>query len=218
MNLASPFNHDSIVSKPDKAFLLTQECSDFVSIFEQQCSLCIWTPKRSETIDKYAKRLAIAGFHLTQVVSLENALSKLDTLPEGLGQSETKKWIVELIEIYATLFGLDQVGMRIASSNSPMCPKFHVDHVPTRLIHALFGEGCDWFSDHHYFSSSKGGASSLKNWLKVADKDDKSFVQRTPRGSVVIMKGTRWSEASHPVIHRSPKHRQARLVLTLDCV
>ena len=219
MNIATQLQQNNGTSLlDDRAIIFTKDCSNLASIYEDQVSLCIWTPEQIEATREYTYNLAIKGFQFKKVVSAENAFSSLSSLPEGLGQIETKQWIVELVEMYATLFGLEHVGVRIAGRTSPMCPRFHVDHVPTRLIHVLYGEGSDLFSDPQYFRGKKYNESTLNHWIKRAEINDQPFVQQAPEGSVVIMKGTRWSENCHPVIHRSPKHDRSRLVITIDFV
>lgn len=96
-----------------------------------------------------------------------------------------------------------------------MCPKFHVDHVPARLIHCLYGESCQWVNDESYFDCKE--SMDVKTWIQKAENADcEVSIGQAPNGSVVVMKGTAWKDGTIPIIHRSPQHKEARCVLTLD--
>ncbi|MDD9952002.1 MAG: DUF1826 domain-containing protein [Zetaproteobacteria bacterium] len=200
----------------DNAAFFTQQCADLTSIYEDHIGLCVWTPPTCKERQQYALALASQEFHFKQVIEVEDIFSSLDALPSGTGKLSMQQWIGHLIEMYATLFGLEQVGVRIAGLKRPMCPRFHVDHVPTRLIHSLYGDGCNWFQSSEYFNPDKKSEHKLSDWLKQAESSDTRSIRQAPAGAVVIMKGTKWGEDSLPVIHRSPQHDQPRLVLTLD--
>ena len=46
--------------------------------------------------------------------------------------------------IMGELMGCDQVGIRLETLSAPMCPRFHVDHVPCRMLITLSGAGTEW--------------------------------------------------------------------------
>ncbi|MDD9950171.1 MAG: DUF1826 domain-containing protein [Zetaproteobacteria bacterium] len=196
--------------------LFTEERIDLTAIYQDFVSLCIWQPSRNKQLEQYAYELALGKFEFKQLVTIDSVSASLDLLPNGEGKAEMKEWIADLVETFATLFGLEQVGLRIAGRETPMCPSFHVDHVPTRLIHPLCGEGCEWFADPLYFKADIPDETHLKSWVKEAQNSQREKINQAPVGSVVIMKGTRWDKGCYPVIHRSPKHDQPRLVMTLD--
>ena len=52
--------------------------------------------------------------------------------------------IAELVDMFCLLFGLNQAGIRLTVLNSAMCPKFHVDRVPCRLITTYHGIATEW--------------------------------------------------------------------------
>ena len=121
-----------------------------------------------------------------------------------------QKWIAELVDIFATLFGLEQVGLRLSSRNAPMCPKFHIDYVPVRLIHSLYGDSCQWVEDPLFLQTE----NKTNECLAVLEQAVE--IKQAPPGAVMLMKGSKWKEGTSPVIHRSPQHTKARVVMTLD--
>ena len=190
--------------------LISEQCGDLASIYKDQIGLSIWTPPASEDREIYAKQLASKNFQFKQVLKADEAYECLDDLPNYPGVYKMRKWIAELIDIFATLFGLEQVGLRISSRNAPMCPRFHIDHVPVRLIHSLYGDSCQWAYDPVFLQTE----NKTNECLNVLEQT--AQIRQAPPGSVVIMKGTKWKEGIPPVIHRSPMHKEARVVMTLD--
>ena len=204
--------------KPTEAVVSSRTCSDLTEIYKDRVCLCIWENQEVDKLEHYSGFLASIGFQLKKVLSLDSISEGLEVLPLAPGYKEMKKWVVDLVEVFTDLFDSRYVGLRIAGHNTPMCPKFHVDHVPIRLIQALSGPGCDWFDDPKYFSVSESKELELKQWIDRAQCSSNNMISQAPSGSVVIMKGTKWKRDTTPVIHRSPKHEIPRLVLTLDHV
>ncbi|MBL8952802.1 MAG: DUF1826 domain-containing protein [Myxococcaceae bacterium] len=113
-------------------------------------------------------------------------------LPSTLTEQLTRHEIVEatsLVELHRDLFEVPTVGLRVALLDAPLCPAFHVDKVPCRLIATLSGAGTEW---------------------RVGDT-----VHQLPPGAAGWFKGTQWP-GSEPVVHRSPPGHERRLVLTID--
>ncbi|MFK7825838.1 MAG: DUF1826 domain-containing protein [Oligoflexales bacterium] len=191
--------------------LISDQCVDLAGIYKDHIGLCIWTPPASEKRDLYAQQLAIENFQFKQLVSVDNIHENLEYLPKRLGFKAMQKWITELIDVFATLFGLDQVGLRISSQKAPICPRFHFDHVPARLIHSLYGDSCQWLDAPAFLQHENDSEVGID-----IERQQSSQIKQAPSGSVVIMKGSKWKEDFQPVIHRSPMHNQARAVMTLD--
>ncbi|MFK7825639.1 MAG: DUF1826 domain-containing protein [Oligoflexales bacterium] len=183
--------------------------------FMTKIFLCLWSQADCEERNQYARKLAFSGFQFAKIVSLESLSDHLEFLPSLPGATSMKSWINELVEMFSILFDQKNLGLRISSMEKPMCPKFHVDHVPARLIHCLYGESCQWVNDMKYFNSNAN--VDIKTWTQKAENpNSKVSIAQAPNRSVVIMKGTAWRDGTIPIIHRSPQHIEARCVLTLD--
>ncbi len=128
--------------------------------------------------------------------------------------------ITHLIEAFSYLLALDQVGVRLTALNRAMCPKFHVDRVPCRLVTTYQGVATQWLAyDKVDYTklSVVGNATDQENGVYSNNQD----IQQLTTGDVSILKGTKWygNEATG-LVHRSPalEPSEVRLLLTLDLV
>ncbi len=119
-------------------------------------------------------------------------------------------------ELFASLFELDAVGVRVATLHGPMCPRFHVDHIPCRLITTYGGRGTEWLPEP-CVDRSLLGRSDLP-LLRSASGD---AIQVIEPGCIALFRGEGWEGGSvGGVVHRSPHigEETPRLLLTLDFV
>ena len=119
--------------------------------------------------------------------------------------------------LYADLFGLDRIGLRLALLDHAMCPKFHFDSVTCRLISTYGGTGTQWLEDAHINRSKLGaGCDGLKDENSGLILDNNA-IQTMPAYSVGVFKGSRWEgNENNGAVHRSPPVTSPRLLLTLD--
>lgn len=118
-----------------------------------------------------------------------------------------------VVDMYRCLFEPDAIGIRLHILRSAMCPRFHVDRVPTRLLVTYSGRGTEWLPEN-YLSRELGTA-------RLPDQSANDHqIEEIPLGAVAILKGTAWEgNENHAVAHRSPDPSgQPRLVLGLDWV
>ena len=119
--------------------------------------------------------------------------------------------ILELGEVLNTLLGCDRIGVRLATLNAPMCPRFHVDQIPCRLLSTISGPATQWIAnddvDRNLF------ADRTDETLPV--KAGKSFKQ-LGAGSWALLKGGSWDDTFTGVVHRSPHQSDERLLLSMD--
>ncbi|MCQ9423721.1 DUF1826 domain-containing protein [Pseudomonas sp. LJDD11] len=116
-----------------------------------------------------------------------------------------------LVSAYACLLGAERVGLRLRAMDTAMCPRFHVDHVPMRLITTYAGIGSQWLKERDMDRSRLGQAQ--------AEPKDPALIQQIQCGAVALLKGERWiGNEGHGLIHRSPplSRNERRLILTLD--
>jgi hypothetical protein len=52
-----------------------------------------------------------------------------------------------LVSAFACLLGAKRIGVRLRLLDKAMCPRFHVDHVPVRLITTYAGIGSQWLRE-----------------------------------------------------------------------
>ncbi|NWC42887.1 DUF1826 domain-containing protein [Pseudomonas tolaasii] len=114
-----------------------------------------------------------------------------------------------LVSAFACLLGAKRIGVRLRLLDKAMCPLFHVDHVPVRLITTYAGIGSQWLRE--------GVMDRRKLGQPEAEPADR--IEQIQCGEVALLKGTKWhGNEGHGLIHRSPalKADERRLILTLD--
>ena len=114
-----------------------------------------------------------------------------------------------LVSAFACLLGAKRIGVRLRLLDKAMCPRFHVDHVPVRLITTYAGIGSQWLRED----------VMDRRTLSQADAVPTERIEQIHCGEVALLKGTKWhGNEGHGLIHRSPalKADERRLILTLD--
>ena len=134
----------------------------------------------------------------------------------GLGSEEPfaeklLDYIGELVDMFCCLFDANTLGFRISTMDRAMCPRFHVDRVPCRLVTAFYGSGSQ------YLPFEQGE----QNKRFVNDPSSDLHIQTLSTGDVALMKGELWEGNQNAgLIHRSPpvSPGEKRIVMTLDLV
>ncbi len=114
-----------------------------------------------------------------------------------------------LVGAFACLLGAKRIGVRLRLLDKAMCPRFHVDHVPVRLITTYAGVGSQWLRE---------GVMDRRT-LSQPDAEPAERIEQIQCGEVALLKGTKWhGNEGYGLIHRSPalKAGERRLILTLD--
>ena len=104
-----------------------------------------------------------------------------------------------------------RIGLRLRVLDKPMCPRFHVDHVPLRLVTTYQGAASEWLDESGLDRRLLGGAQ--------AEVVDEQLIHSLSTGDVALLKGERWEgNEGAGLVHRSPRAEPglARLLLTLD--
>jgi hypothetical protein len=118
-----------------------------------------------------------------------------------------------LADMMACLFGVSGVGVRVTALEKPMCPRFHVDRIPVRLLCTYGGPGSQWLP------APSVPAGLLVPGVEQEGRFAADSVQQLSAGQVALFKGDTWRDNSGSgVVHRSPpvSPGQQRLLVTLD--
>lgn len=183
--------------------------AQLAEIYDPAIQVCSWQRTFDVNISSYVT--GIAGQHklqMTEVVNSNNRPRLVD-LPGGNGAERLRDDVDMLAEILCDLVDCPSVGLRFASVASAMCPRWHVDRVPIRMLCTYSGPGTEWLDDQK---------------IDKARLSDPEIVdgacQRAVCGEVVLLKGALWQgNAGFGAIHRSPaitSSEQQRMLLTLD--
>ncbi len=181
-------------------------------IYQPDVTIAIWQRQLSHSITHYAMHLmAVSPTWQTRFVQKPSCVAQ--QLECELPLSESRPAFIEdvaqVVDMFSCLFELDHVGVRMAVLSRAMCPKFHVDHVPCRLISTYAGAGTEWHPPEHVHRLECGGVSPRPG----------TTTQCLGFGDVALLKGEAWEgNEGRGLVHRSPSATACtkRLVLTLD--
>ena len=170
-------------------------------IYQPSINMACWQRSVSADIDEYANFLVETSpdFQLRNSLGVDACAAWLEqSLPSHDSRTAFIDDIKLLADMFSCLFQLNAVGIRLAVLHSAMCPKFHVDYVPCRLLCTYAGAATQWQS-----SKQAGGET----------------YQQLNKYDVALLKGENWEgNEDYGLIHRSPPASAdtGRLVLSLD--
>ena len=188
-------------------------------ILDDGVNLALWQRQLPAHIADFGRLLLSLNEPLAESLSLEmpseEAEPNLHGLASGFSDLEGYEGFIAdvswLVSAFACLLGAQRIGLRLRVLDKAMCPRFHVDHVPVRLITTYAGIGSQWL---------KEGAMDRRQLGKPeAEPQDDSLIQQITSGEVALLKGEKWhGNEGFGLIHRSPQPApdERRLILTLD--
>lgn len=191
-------------------------------IYQDDVNIAIWKRRLGSSMTHALTQLleALPFFQRALTVSAETAnLSITEALRDSPSARLVAADMAKVIDMFCCLFGLEQVGVRLALVDRAMCPRFHVDHVPCRLVTTYTGPATQWLPhdcvDRSRLGGKHGGLPDEQSGLMKNSED----IRQMACGDVAILKGELWAGNENAgLVHRSPGVRegQKRLVLTLD--
>jgi hypothetical protein len=195
---------------------ISKKISDLSDIYSPDVELVSIARSENQKIEALAKDALDSGCHVeVRWQQRESACeTRLGTLAPVLGNDLINAIDNEILlacETLALLLGCSHVGIRLATLRAPMCPTFHVDQVPCRMLTTLCGLGTQWI------------AGNDVDWGLFADRDDRNppvskgaAVSILPCGHWSLLKGGTWDESFSGVVHRSPHQTKPRLFMSID--
>jgi len=185
----------------------------------EEVNLAVWERPLPPCIADYARRLLQLGEPLSESLTLEladpEATPDLDDLARRFhgieGRADFIADVAWLVRAFACLLDARRVGLRLRRLDRAMCPRYHVDHVPLRLITTYAGAGSQWLREGQMPRNRLGDAAAEPKAVPAGQAMD--------AGHVALFKGEKWiGNEGRGVIHRSPDVMpgDARLLLTLD--
>ena len=193
-------------------------------IYQENTNIVVW--KRSLTDELLEASISILStnpdLEISLVVSPQDTVSNLQA---RLDSSKMAMILIEdihkLVNMFCDLFDLKRVGLRLTSLKHAMCPRFHVDNVPCRLITTYQGIATEWLSHGNADRSKLGVGNKGKPDSQSGIYQDESDVQQLSQGDVALLKGEAWvGNERKGLIHRSPQlyDQASRLILTIDFI
>ena len=183
-------------------------------IYQPDVNLAVWQRNLPPEIERYMAELATSKrkINLRCLIGTgdemhEEASTQLNrVLPDFSGKDALINNICELVDMYQCLFEPQQIGIRLATLNRAMCPKFHVDYLPARMVTTYMGAGTHWLPNPEDDSP------------RIPEIEPEQFEQISA-GDVALLKGDGWFEnEGFGVVHRSPPvaEGEMRMFLSLD--
>ena len=189
-------------------------------IYQTDINIAIWQRKLPTVLQSSVKTFLELNptFQTKMILTPQDALS-LVSESFNKNMAEVSEDIAELVNMFCYLFELKQVAMRLKVLDGAMCPKFHVDRVPCRLVTTYQSIASEWLP-HEVIDYTKLGWGS--NGLPDSESglyQSENNIQKLSCGDVALLKGTLWEGNENAgLVHRSPvvPANEKRLVLTLD--
>ncbi|OWJ95369.1 hypothetical protein B6S59_09090 [Pseudomonas sp. A46] len=184
-----------------------------------EVNLAIWRRQLPLHIQGFANSLLALGEPLAESLTLELADADgepdLSGLARGFADLEGHAGFIAdlgwLVRAFACLLEARRIGLRLRRLDKAMCPRFHVDHVPLRLITTYAGIGSQWLREGEMSRARLGDPKAEPS--SIVDN------QQLAAGHVALFKGEKWlGNEGRGIIHRSPQPApgESRLLLTLD--
>lgn len=194
------------------------ELGDFAAIYDEDVEIVSVTRPQARTCDVLAKRFIRSrqAPRLRWIQDTDDPEAPARELPATIDtevHTALLDQITEASEMLGELMHCERVGVRLETLSAPMCPRFHVDHVPCRMLITLCGSGTEWIPnsdvDWDVFADLETMAPPLQ-----ANRQ----VRQLTTGHWSLLKGGAWNDCFGGVVHRSPHGVGERLLLALDPV
>lgn len=196
--------------------------SVLANIYQNAYSIVIWQRSLPSKLKLDVETIVSSDkpIQISQTITLQNCQSDLKEALQDFKNTQTLiEDITQLINLYFSLFELKQARLKLTTLDQVMCPRFHVDNVPCRLVTTYLGSGTQWLPHDSVDRSKLGkGSKGLPDELSGIYRNAEDIQQLT-NGDVALLKGALWENSEHiSLVHRSPTPRpgETRLFLTLD--
>ena len=195
--------------------------SVLTEVYSEKTNIVVWQREVSAELEGSVREFVVrnSAFKIAMTLSPQGALAKVR---KALGVSADLvlgENIADLVDMFCYLFALKRAGLRLTVLEQPMCPRFHVDNVPCRLVTTYQGVATQWLPhdlvDRGKLGPGSQGQPDKKSGLYKSEHD----IRELDCGDVALFKGERWEgNLNAGLVHRSPEifAGQSRLVLTLD--
>lgn len=193
-------------------------------IYKEHINIAIWQRSLANALIEATN--SILNTHPTLQVSLvvkpqdakATVMKALGSAPMTVTLSED---IAQLVDMFRCLFDLKRAGLRLTALDRAMCPRFHVDRVPCRLLTTYQGVATEWLPHQAAYRSKLGIGNQGKPDEQSGLLNSSTDIQQLCRGDIALLKGESWEgNQGAGLIHRSPQlpDKKCRLLLTLDFI
>lgn len=196
----------------------------FTDIFQEETNIAIWQRELAGEFTQAADEVVEAQPNL-QLSFTAAPQDAQEAVKDALGTSQAvlvlSDDIALLVDMFCYLFELKRAGVRLTALDRAMCPRFHVDRVPCRLVTTYRGISTEWLPQHLVDRSKLGAGSQGRPDEQSGLFNSTGDIQQLCQGDVALLKGELWDgNEGAGLVHRSPAitQNQRRLLLTLDFI
>lgn len=191
-------------------------------IYQEHTNIAIWQRSLAHALIEAANSILDTNptLQASLVVTPQEAnaavVKALGPTPRAATLSED---IAQLVDMFCCLFDLNRAGLRLTALDRAMCPRFHVDRVPCRLVTTYQGVATEWLPHQAADRSKLGIGNQGKPDEQSGLFNSATDIQQLCCGDVALLKGESWEgNQGAGLIHRSPQllGETRRLLLTLD--
>lgn len=196
----------------------------FSQIYKPEQNIAIWQRNLTEQLQSEVAESITANPELSinAVINQNTIVADINKALEKLPQAEELKAdLAQLVDMFCYLFELKRTGLRLRVLERAMCPRFHVDRVPCRLVSTYCGSGSQWLQnaglDRTKLGAGHQGLSDEESGLMTAN----TKIHSLNVGDVALLKGETWQDnEGKGLVHRSPALAagEKRLLVTLDFI
>ena len=129
--------------------------------------------------------------------------------------------IAQLVDMFCCLFDQQRAGIRLTVLDRAMCPRFHVDRIPCRLVTTYQGIATQWLNHEDIDRNKLGAKSQGKTDEESGLLKSEANINQLTVGDVALLKGENWDDSEgYGLVHRSPPvpTGEKRLLLTIDFI
>ena len=220
MNVLAALQEPAKTGAKTRRTVISDDVSCLPEIYQDDVNMAIWNRALDPLLRASVTRLVMTDPSF-QIGLMTTPRSAYKSLIKALPDSNTDvlaEDITCLVDMFSCLFEVEHVGLRLTVLRGAMCPRFHVDKVPCRLISTYVGPGTQWL-EHQTVDRSKLGPSACpesdhQRGTYTSEQD----IRVVQSGAVGLLKGEAWDgNEGAGLVHRSPSVEGAvRLLLTLD--
>lgn len=191
-------------------------------IYREDVNIAIWrralAPQVQDVVGHFVE--SHGSFRAAISTTPSRALDAVSTLLGKAGDTVAiSSDVAELVDMFCCLFDLGEVGLRLGVVDHAMCPRFHVDRVPCRLVTTYQGVGTEWLPHHVVDRVQAAPGTPGFDTFQLGIGQDRTSIRQLDCADVGLLKGTLWEGNERAgLVHRSPALQPGdrRLVLTLD--
>lgn len=190
-------------------------------IYDANTNIAVWKRMLNPGLEIAADEFVDAHESLELTVTTD-PVKALSDLRESFGKEiplVLAQDIATLTEMFCLLFDIKRAGLRLRVLDRAMCPRFHTDKVPCRLVCTYRGIATEWLPhdrvNREHLGPRDHDASDLTCGLYRSEND----IRQLERGDVALLKGELWQGNSGAgLVHRSPtvSPGEKRLLLSID--